>query len=169
MPSVKLRALEPQDIDPIYHWENDPSVWEHSIHHTPFSRHELTQYIMEASLSDIYSAKQLRLIAEDNETNQAVGCIDITNFDPYHQRAEVGIIVDLSFRNRGYGRAIINALIPFCSSSLQLHQLYCIITASNIQSIRIFEANGFIRSATLPHWIKTSGGWTDATLLTKLL
>lgn len=169
MAQIRLRALEPHDIDHIYLWENDPSVWEHSIHHTPFSRHELTQYILEASLSDIYSTKQLRLIAEDCNSNTVVGCIDLTNFDPYHKRAEVGIIVDPTFRNQGYGKAIVSSLLPFCNSSLQLHQLYCIVNATNLPSIHIFQSNGFFQIATLPQWIKTDNGWVDAMMFSRLL
>ncbi len=38
---VRLRALEPSDVEILYQWENDPAVW--GVSHTllPFSRHTL--------------------------------------------------------------------------------------------------------------------------------
>ena len=43
---IRLRAVEPEDIEAIYRWENDHEVWQYSAAHTPFSRHQLTQYVM---------------------------------------------------------------------------------------------------------------------------
>lgn len=160
MKQITLRALEPQDIEAIYRWENDPQVWEQSYAHTPFSKHALKQYIVDATLTDIYASRQLRLMAMDGE--KPVGCVDLSSFDPYHQRAEVGIVVDALCRNQGYGRAIIEALIPFCKKSLRLHQLYCDIDTDNEASIAMFESCGFMRKGIKADWIQKDGHWSDA-------
>ena len=88
---IKLRPLEPADIDLLYQWENDLSIWEISNTKTPFSKHVLAQYIVEAA-KDIYETKQLRLIIQ-NENLEAVGAIDLFDFDPYHLRAGVGVLI----------------------------------------------------------------------------
>ena len=77
-PEVKLRALEPEDIDLLYEWENDHSIWYVSNTLTPFSKYILKKYIENSHL-DIYQTKQLRLMIDvcreaDPET---VGAIDI--------------------------------------------------------------------------------------------
>ena len=94
--TVNLRAMEPCDIDAIYRWENDPSVWGVSMSHQPFSRYALSRFIDENSGSDIYASRQLRLMADSGGTT--VGCIDLYDFDPYHRRAGVGLLVDSRMR-----------------------------------------------------------------------
>ena len=60
---VRLRALEPEDVDILYRWENDIDVWKVSNTIAPFSKYILRQFI-ENQKYDIYETKQLRLIIE---------------------------------------------------------------------------------------------------------
>ena len=39
--SVRLRALEPEDIDVLYKWENDTRIWKMSNTVAPFSKYVL--------------------------------------------------------------------------------------------------------------------------------
>lgn len=169
MKKVRLRALEPQDIDLIYRWENDPEVWEQSAAHTPFSRHALTQYIMDSMQSDILASRQLRLMAEDADNGITVGCIDLTSYDPMHQRAETGLIIDRQYRNMGYGEALMEALLKYGRESLFLHQIYCEVAIDNIASIKLFEHCGFERQGLRKDWIMTREGWKDVLLMAKII
>ena len=40
-PQVRLRALEPEDLDILYRYENDSSLWEVGTTIAPFSRKQL--------------------------------------------------------------------------------------------------------------------------------
>jgi RimJ/RimL family protein N-acetyltransferase len=82
---IRLRPLEPEDIDILYEWENNMEIWEAGNTKTPFSRYILAQYIKESG-KDIYEQKQLRLIIQ-TETGEPVGAVDLFDFDPYHLRA----------------------------------------------------------------------------------
>lgn len=164
---VTLRALEPADVDAVYRWENDPAVWQHGVAHTPFSRHALAQYIADCGQTDIYTAKQLRLMAMDGVV--AVGCVDLFDFDPYHRRAGVGLLVDQALRHQGYGRAILEALLDFARQHLQLHLVYCDVAADNEPSRRLFEGAGFERCGLRRQWLHASDGWTDAVVYQKIL
>ena len=180
--AIHLRAMEPEDIDAIYRWENDPSVWIDSAAHQPFSRHALSQFIEENSRADIYSCRQLRLMAEKIDAHvqsftgasdpvgaPAVGCVDLFDFDPYHRRAGVGIIVDSQHRRHGIGLAILYALEDFAREHLQLHQLHCTIAANNIASIALFEKAAYQRCGTMKDWVSNKRMWTDAYMYQKLL
>ena len=85
---VRLRALEPEDVDILYRWENDIDVWKVSNTIAPFSKYILRQFI-ENQKYDIYETKQLRLIIEALETQKPVGTIDLFDIDPYNLRAGV--------------------------------------------------------------------------------
>ena len=85
---VRLRALEPEDVDILYRWENDIDVWKVSNTIAPFSKYILRQFI-ENQKYDIYETKQLRLIIEALETQKPVGTIDLFDIGPYNLRAGV--------------------------------------------------------------------------------
>ena len=42
---IRLRALEPEDLECLYQWENDMDLWEVSDTLTPFSLFTLKKYI----------------------------------------------------------------------------------------------------------------------------
>uniref|UniRef100_UPI0032180E99 GNAT family N-acetyltransferase n=1 Tax=uncultured Draconibacterium sp. TaxID=1573823 RepID=UPI0032180E99 len=165
---ITLRPLEPTDIDLLYKWENNLEIWEVSNTKAPFSRHILAQYLMEAA-KDIYETKQLRLIIQ-NENLEAVGAVDIFDFEPYHQRAGVGILIhDKAYRNKGYATDALHALSDYALEVLGLKQLYANITADNTNSIQLFEKVGFVKSGVKKDWIKTLSGWKDEIIFQKML
>jgi diamine N-acetyltransferase len=166
---VKLRALEPGDIDLIYKWENDPEIWRISNTYTPFSRYILEKYI-ESSHLDIYQVKQMRLIIEiQGKTpgkSRAVGTIDLFDFDPYHNRAGVGILVgEKPDRKKGYASAALKEFTNYCFKVLQLHQIYCNVVPANEDSLRLFKKHGFKVCGRKKDWIRTPGNYVDEYML----
>lgn len=167
MKKVILRALEPEDIDVIYAWENDQESWQDGLTRMPFSRHALRQYISESSLLDFHTAKQLRLVAVEGE--KVVGCVDLFDYEPFSQRAGIGIIVNRELRNQGYGKDLLLAIEDYCARYLLLHQLYCTISESNTASLQLFSSQDYLQVGTLKDWIRTSEGYQDAVIMQKIL
>ncbi len=160
-PFVRLRALEPADVELLYEWENDTSVWTVSNTLTPFSKFQVEEYIFSAQ-NDIYAAKQLRLmIVLHQEDNLPAGSIDLFDYDPVHLRAGVGILVREQFRNKGYAREALQILVKYAFTVLRMHQLYCNIMPGNTPSIRLFEQAGFTRCGTKRDWINEGGTWKE--------
>ena len=165
---ILLRPLEPDDIDLLYRWENNMKIWELSNTHTPYSKYVLGEYIKN-SVKDIYETKQLRLIIENWEKH-AVGAVDLFDFDPYHQRAGVGILIHSNEdRNCGYATDALETLSEYAVHALGLKQLYANIAADNIKSIRLFEKTGFVKAGIKKDWLKTVSGWKDELLFQKIL
>lgn len=168
--TIALRPLEPEDLDILYIWENDPDTWQVSNTLVPFSRFVLKQYLETAHL-DIFETKQMRLVIEliDPVAPAAIGLIDLFDFDPYHQRAGVGLLIaQEEQRFKGYGRQALDLLIAYCFNHLDLHQLFCNITTDNEGSIRMFKKAGFKVAGTKEQWIKKEGQYWDELLLQKI-
>ncbi len=166
---ITLRALEEEDIELLYKWENDMDIWEVSNTLTPFSRYQLKKYIEQAQL-DIFQTKQLRLIIdlEENEKTLTVGLIDLFDFDPYHQRAGIGIIINKHYRQKGYALEALNMLVEYSFSTLGLHQLYANISENNLASIALFKKADFIESGIKKEWRKTKDGFIDELFFQKI-
>ena len=160
---IKLRALEPEDLDFLYQIENNSSFWEVSHTQTPFSKFILKQYIENAHL-DIYEAKQVRFIIEENTSKKAIGTIDIFDFNPQHKRAGIGILIHPDYQQKGFANEALKLLIQYCFLRLNLHQLYANITNTNSQSIRLFEQKKFKKIGVKTDWIFTNGVFKDEIL-----
>jgi len=161
---VTLRAIEPEDIDLLYAWENDPENWEVSHTLVPFSKYILALYIQNAD-KDIYESRQLRLMINSQEGN-TIGAIDLFDFEPYHSRAGIGLLIHArENRSKGYASAALELLIPYCFSKLNLHQLYANIETCNLASLALFEKHGFTICGTKKGWLMTDSGWKDEVML----
>jgi diamine N-acetyltransferase len=158
---IKLRALEPEDLELLYDWENDSSYWTISNTISPFSKYTLKRYL-ENSHKTIYESGQLRLMIEHIKDKETIGTIDIFDFDPFHKRAGLGILIaNEAYRRKGYASMALGGLIEYCFKTLQLHQLYCNILENNAESMELFKKLGFILVGIKKEWIKSSDGYLD--------
>ena len=100
---IRLRAVEPEDLELLYRWENDETNWRQSNTIVPFSRYTLKKYIAGSGKS-IFETGQLRLMIDVLPDERTVGTIDLYDFDHYHNRAGVGILIaDQADRKKGEG------------------------------------------------------------------
>lgn len=150
---VLLRSVEPEDADLIFEWENNRDIWQVSNTVKPFSRAMIKSYA--ASDQDVYAQRQLRLIVVHNETNREIGCVDLFDFDPTHDRAGMGILIaDEKYRNKGLASEAIGLMIDYAFYTLNLHQLYCAILTDNKDSLKLFQKHGFEVTGEKQDWIK---------------
>ncbi|MFX0556806.1 GNAT family N-acetyltransferase [Maribacter sp. CXY002] len=164
---IYLRALEKGDLDFLYHLENNTDVWEISGTITPYSKNVLQLYLENAH-RDIYDVKQLRLVV-CNLAHEAIGLIDIFDFDPKNKRAGIGIvIINASDRNKGAGGEALEVLYKYAFNTLDVHQLYANILEGNQASIHLFQKHGFELVGTKKDWIFSNQKFKNELLFQKL-
>lgn len=164
--NISLRALEPADIEMLYKWENTFESWHVSNLHAPISKHNLHRYI-EASHRDVWESKELRLIIE-NEAKEAVGTIELFEFEPYHSRAGIGIMIyETGERRKGLALKALETIVLYARDELGLAQLYANISSTNLASLKLFEKAGYERTGIKTKWLRTPSGWEDEYLMQK--
>lgn len=162
--NIYLRALEPEDLDFIYSIENDESVWNVSNTQTPYSKYLIRQYLENAHL-DIYEAKQLRLAICKNDSQKAIGLIDLFEFDPKNNRAGIGIVIqEQNNRSKGLGKESLQLLVNYAFTQLQLNQVFANIGSKNENSIQLFSTFGFEKIGTKKEWNKVGASYEDELL-----
>lgn len=166
--ACRLRALEIEDIEAMYGWENDTEVWRVSGSVAPFSRNVLRRLIDEQQF-DIYATRQMRLVIECATSGKAVGAVDLFEFDPHHRRAGVGIIVAPPYRRQGYALDALLTLERYAKEVLMLHQLWCSAGADNKASLSLFAKAGYAECGRRREWILSTDGATDEVLMQKIL
>ena len=163
----RLRALEPEDLDAMYGWENDTDSWRVSGTVAPFSRHVLSRLIDEQQF-DIYATRQMRLVIESLD-GTAVGAVDMFEFDPQNLRAGVGIIVAPPYRKQGFALDALQTLERYVRDVLRMHQLWCSVGADNKASLVLFRKAGYAECGRRKEWILTPNGAIDEVLMQKIL
>jgi diamine N-acetyltransferase len=159
--------MEPDDLDHLYRWENHTDHWKTGNTLAPFSRHQLERFI--ESSQDIYALRQLRLMIDEKEDcgiRQAIGCIDLYDFDPGSRRAGVGILIgEPSMRKMGRASESLALLMEYVREHLHMHQLHASIDAENTASMRLFQKLGFEISGCRKEWNLCNGNWSDEYVL----
>lgn len=155
-----MRALEPADVELLYTLENNMKLWPVSHTIAPFSRHQLQQYIAHSRL-DVFQTRQLRLLIERIDDGLALGLIDLYDFDPFHRRGGIGILIDESYRGEGYAKEALGLFVSYLFGHLGLHQIYASVSATNLVSIKLFTGSGFEQAGIRRQWRRCGSEFVD--------
>ena len=163
---ISLRSPEPEDLEMMYAMENDTALWSVGNATLPYSRYTLRQYL-EQSCQNLFAEHQARFVIElaDGET---AGMIDLADFDPLNSRAEVCIGLLGKHRGKGIATRALALLCDYALKKLHINQLFAFIPEWNEESLKLFEKNGFKKSALLKEWQRTEKGFNDVFLVQKL-
>lgn len=164
---IYLRAVEPEDIDIIFAFENDEEYWKVSETTEPLSRFSIEQYVLTVG-HDIYTSKELKLMICRNEDHKCIGSLDLFQFDPHHKRAGIGILIDRAFQNQGFASEALDLLLNFSFKVLQLHQLFCNILSDNQVSLSLFQSRDFNIIGIKKDWRLINNEWVDELFLQKI-
>jgi len=164
--NLKLRALEPNDLELIYEVENDKSLWVYSNTASPFSRYTLKKFIENSHL-DIIEHKQLRLVITDDE--QSYGFIDLYDYDFINRRVGVGIIIFKKYRSKGIGLSSLQLTENYLLEHVPIHQVYANISSTNKESISLFEKSKYVNVGLKKDWIFYNNKFNDELLFQKIL
>lgn len=167
MPSVRLRAIEPEDLDTLYLMENDAEIWNVGTTNVPYSRYVLHDYVANVS-GDIYTDKQVRLMIDD-ENGETVGMVDLVNFNPQHRRAELSIVVKKEKRRCGYAMATVMQIRKYALEILHLHQIYVVVDKENAASVALFTKMGFSVQCELPDWLFDGKNYKNSLVMQSFL
>lgn len=109
---------------------------------------------------DLYTMGQLRLIVEHE--GEAVGAVDLFDYQPQHLRAGVGIALAVEMRGMGLAVAALKALSNYAQHTLHLRSLYAHTPLDNPASVASFTSAGFTRVGLMSDWVRREHGWVDA-------
>lgn len=161
---IRLRAMEPEDLEVMYAMENDPQTWDITNFSVPYSKFVLKQYI-ENSACDMFADRQLRMVIVRCEDKAIVGTIDITDFVPMHARGEIGIAVRKEYQGNGYAKEALKLMCDYAFGFLYLKQLIAHVTSDNEASMQLFRSCGFVQCGLLKEWWRVGGCYKDVVLM----
>lgn len=161
---IKLRAVEPEDVEFIFETEADKNADKWSDNVAPLSKSQILSYALTYD-ADPFSAGQLRLIAHDPIEKVDIGIIDLYEISGKDRRAYVGITVNPAFRRHGYALKMLHEIIELSKSKLGLKQLLAKVSVENTIALDLFVKAGFKKIALLPSWHRIGDRYHDFHLL----
>lgn len=164
MDGLKLRALEPEDLDQLVRWEADHV--DAGLRIAPYSKAVLKRYL-EESHRDFWEAEQVRFVLSTDD-GRALGLFDVFNAQPVHQRAEVAILIDPGFRGQGLGRKGLTLVEDWAFGRAGLRSLYAEVFSDNDAAQHVFAASGYERAGVLKAWYRVGREFRDVQLFQKL-
>ena len=155
---IELRAIEPEDVDLLFLWENDPKNWRVSETKAPFSRHVLMEFAK--SPQDIHMYKQIRFMICTE--GKAIGTIDLFDYDPVNRSVGVGILIqDDADKGKGFATEALNIISDYGKDILNLKNIFASMHASNAISVKLFEKCGYQLVGTKKKNLFSQGEWED--------
>lgn len=162
---MRVRAPEPNDLDMLYRWENDPTQWDNALCAAVVSRHALWNYLQNYD-DDIFANGQVRFMLDVHEGGEitTVGTVDLCDFCGRDRRAFVSIFIDEPYRGKGYGAQALKAALNVARLRYNIEIIAAMIAADNHASQHLFTSLGFEKSGTLSDWLSRGHTRVDALL-----
>lgn len=157
---IKLRAVEPDDLELLYEWENDVTLWDVGNTRQPYSRFALREYIAQCD-KNIYETCQLRLMITDKHTLQVVGTVDLFDFDIHNSKIAFGLYVHANYQGQGFATSALRLVEAYVFDYLAINQMYCYIAVSNKASVSMFTKSNYEKKLILKQWIRVNDKFED--------
>jgi len=160
-----LRAIELKDLEALNAVENEQDSYLTSDNYLPFSKDILEKYI--SGEHDLFKFNQYRYSIDCD--GNAVGFLDLFDYNPVHARAGVGIYILKNYRSMGFAYTSIELLKELCVSKLNIDYLHASISDTNHHSKELFEKLGFVLIGQRKGWLKHKGERVTVSLYENLL
>jgi RimJ/RimL family protein N-acetyltransferase len=161
---VRLRPLEPEDLEPAAKWMNDPEVTYFLGMRYPISRVEEERWLREASTSNNF-AGGLRLAIETKE-GMLLGSIDLRNTSPEDRRASLGVVIgEPEYWSKGYGADAIMTVLRFGFGQMNLNRVSLDLFEFNERALACYRKCGFREEGRLRQDRFKHGRYWDAIVM----
>ena len=99
-----------------------------------------------------------------NDEGKAVGIVELFNYSPLNDRAELGIEIEPAWQGKGLGKRSVLKMLRYAKEELALHTLYAIVEEDNIPSLSLFRNLGF-EEQTIHNWFREGEKYKNGKLL----
>ena len=152
-PRLKLRWMDPQDVDAHFAVFSDPAVMQYWSGE-PWTDPDQAAKAIERIEAACIAGSDLCLGIELRDTGQLIGNVSLHHFVDASRRCEIGYALASRYWGKAYAQEAVRAAIAYGFSALGLNRIEADIDPANAASIRVLEKLGFRREGFMPErWI----------------
>lgn len=164
--SVRLRPWQDDDLPTLTAMRNDIALQSQLLARARGSQREQVREWLQGFGERL--ERQLFIITELG-SDQALGFVQVTNFDRLDGHADLGICLLGKARGRGLGGQAISLLANYLRDQWRVRKLNLRVRADNFGALRCYEKAGFRRCGLLRQHIFIDGVWQDVVLMESFL
>ncbi|MEX0785376.1 MAG: GNAT family protein [Dehalococcoidia bacterium] len=156
---VRLRAIEPGDLEREYVWINDLEVTRYLTARYPMSRADEERWIQSASPNSF--AQGVRLAIETKE-GEHIGNIDLHRMHSEDRKAGLGVMIgNKEYWGNGYGTDAITTLLRFAFYEQNLNRVWLTVFDDNDRAMACYRKCGFVEEARQRQDVYMEGRYRD--------
>jgi len=138
---VRMRPLEPTDLERAYTWVNDPEVIRYLALRYPMSRKDEQRWLEEAPTNSFAGGVRLAIETKDGVH---IGNLDLHQANAEDRKAGLGIMIgDKDYWSNGYGTDATVTLLRFAFQEMNLNRVWLHVFEFNERAISCYKKCGF--------------------------
>ncbi|MCH7488365.1 MAG: GNAT family N-acetyltransferase [Chloroflexi bacterium] len=173
---VRLRALEPSDLERVYSWINDREVTRYIAARYPMSRADEERWLRGSSPNSFGGGVQLAIEVKNGEvqnggTNEVahIGNIDLVEVRPEDRKAGLGVMIgDKDYWSNGYGTDAVVTILRFAFHEMNLNRVWLHAFDFNERAQACYRKCGFQEEGRLREHYYTEGQYCDSVVMAVL-
>ena len=163
--TVRLRAIERQDLPLFVAWLNDPEVRQHLLVNISLSQAQEDGWF-DRMLARPLEEQPLGIEVRTPEGWRLVGNCSFFDLDWRNRCCEIGIFIgDQEYWGRGYGTQVMRLMLKYGFNTLNLNRVYLRVYESNPRGINCYEKAGFRHEGRLRQAIFQDGRYIDLLMM----
>jgi len=166
--TMRLRAIEKEDLPCFVTWLNDPDVRHYLTLYNPLSQAQEEKWF-ENILNRPVEEQPLVIEIQVDKTWESVGNISFLNMDQHSRNAELGLFIGKkNFWDKGIGTKAIGLMLDYGFKTLNFHRIYLRVFEQNKRGICCYEKVGFHHEGSMREAQFLDGEYVDVLLMSIL-
>ena len=166
--TMRLRAIEKEDLPRFVTWLNDPDVCRYLTLYNPLSQAQEEKWF-ENILNRPVEEQPLVIEIQVDKAWESVGNISFLNMDQHSRNAELGLFIGKkNFWGKGIGTKAIGLMLDYGFKTLNFHRIYLRVFEQNKRGIRCYEKVGFHHEGSMREAQFLDGEYVDVLLMSIL-
>lgn len=164
--SIILRAIERDDLDKLYIWRNDETIFSQlGGGYSPTSKTEMEKW-MDNFTKNTMSAKRFIIEYE----TKAIGYISLNNINYINQNGELGIYIgEKDHHGKGLASQAISKLEEYAINHLNLKKIKLLVNENNKPAINLYKKLGYVIVGKLNDERYIYEEWINVLIMEKML
>ncbi len=155
-----LRRIERRDIDDIFDYASNPETSKYLLwypHNTKFD----TKVYFNAVDKRYKLGKFYDWAVVDKTSGKMIGTCGFTSITPEDEKAEIGYVINPSYKGRGIATEAVKRVLRFGFDELLLERIEARYIIGNDASLRVMQKCGMRFEGTQRHGVKCKGRFAD--------
>ena len=165
---VRLRPIEPTDLERYYTWINDPEVARFLATRWLYSMAEEEEFVRTAAKQT--RPPEVKLAIDTLEDGRHIGSVNLHAIQMEDRRATLGVMIgDKSYWDHGYGSDAIRTIVRYGFEELNLQRVDLTCDERNERGIACYRKCGFVEEGRMRKHRFAGGRYWDTVMMAVLV